>query len=203
MTNTNKSSQGCGSSSRLTSAWSRMAMNLSGVAVFAVYYRMTGSITAATWALVIASAAAVGVGLLVERKIAWLPLFLGLVPTLTGILSLFFDDSGILKGAMTATHMLLGVLMLGGLALGANPLKRIFGSSVDLPDGVWWQLALSFGLFALVIVLGNEVIRHTQSNAVWVAFRFPGVPILYAFFLLAQWSCLRGYPAGADSKSRG
>jgi len=118
-------------------------------------------------------------------------------------LSLFFDDSGILKGAMTATHMLLGVLMLGGLALGANPLKRIFGSSVDLPDGVWWQLALSFGLFALVIVLGNEVIRHTQSNAVWVAFRFPGVPILYAFFLLAQWSCLRGYPAGADSKRRG
>ena len=203
MTNTNKSSQGCGSSSRLTPSWSRMAMNLSGVAVFAVYYRMTGSITAATWALVIASAAAVGVGLLVERKIAWLPLILGLVPTLTGILSLFFDDSGILKGAMTATHMLLGVLMLGGLALGANPLKRIFGSSVDLPDGVWWQLALSFGLFALVIVLGNEVIRHTQSNAVWVAFRFPGVPILYAFFLLAQWSCLRGYPAGADSKRRG
>jgi len=180
-----------------------MAINLSGVAVFAVYYRMTGSITAATWALVIASAAAVGVGLLVERKIAWLPLFLGLVPTLTGILSLFFDDSGILKGAMTATHMLLGVLMLGGLALGVNLLKKIFGGSVDLSDGDWWQLALRFGLFALVIVLGNEIIRHTQSNAVWVAFRFPGVPTLYALFLLAQWFCLRGYPTGADSKRRG
>jgi len=203
MTNTNKSSQGRGSSSRRTRSWSRMAINLSGVAVFAVYYRMTGSITAATWALVIASAAAVGVGLLVERKIAWLPLFLGLVPTLTGILSLFFDDSGILKGAMTATHLLLGMLMLGGLALGANPLKKIFGGSVDLPDGAWWQLALRFGLFALVIVLGNEIIRHTQSNAVWVAFRFPGVPIMYALFLFTQWSCLRGYPTGADSKRRG
>jgi len=180
-----------------------MAINLSGVAVFAVYYRMTGSITAATWALVIASAAAVGVGLLVERKIAWLPLFLGLVPTLTGILSLFFDDSGILKGAMTATHLLLGMLMLGGLALRADPLKKIFGDSVDLPDGAWWQLALRFGLFALVIVLGNEIIRHTQSNAVWVAFRFPGVPIMYALFLFTQWSCLRGYPTGADSKRRG
>jgi len=203
MTNTNKSSQGRVSSSRRTRSWSRMAINLSGVAVFAVYYRMTGSITAATWALVIASAAAVGVGLLVERKIAWLPLFLGLVPTLTGILSLFFDDSGILKGAMTATHMLLGTLMLGGLALGANPLKKIFGDSVDLPDGAWWQLALRFGLFALVIVLGNEIIRHTQSNAVWVAFKFPGVPIMYALFLFTQWSCLRGYPTGADSKRRG
>jgi len=203
MTNTNKSSQGRGPSRRRTRSWSRMAINLSGVAVFAVYYRMTGSITAATWALVIASAAAVGVGLLVERKIAWLPLFLGLVPTLTGILSLFFDDSGILKGAMTATHMLLGTLMLGGLALGANPLKKIFGGSVDLPDGAWWQLALRFGLFALVIVLGNEIIRHTQSNAVWVAFKFPGVPIMYALFLFTQWSCLRGYPTGADSKRRG
>jgi intracellular septation protein len=88
----------------------------------------------------------VGVGLLLERKIAWLPLILGLVPTLTGILSLFFDDSRILKAAMTAPRLLLGVLMLGGLALGANPLKNMFGDSVDLPDDVWWQLAIRFGL---------------------------------------------------------
>jgi intracellular septation protein len=81
--------------------------------------------------------------------------------------------------------------MLGGLAFGANPLKLMFGKAVDLADGVWWHLALRFGLFALGIVFANEVIRQTQPNAVWVAFKFPGVPLLHALFWLAHRPMLR------------
>jgi intracellular septation protein len=58
----------------------------------------------------------------------------------------------------------------------------MFGKAVDLADGAWWHLALRFGLFALGIVFANEIIRQTQPNAVWVAFKFPGVPLLYALF---------------------
>ena len=67
MTNTNKSSQGCGSSSRRTRSWSRMAINFSSVVVFAGYYWLTGNMMAATCALVVASAAAVVAGLILDR----------------------------------------------------------------------------------------------------------------------------------------
>jgi intracellular septation protein len=185
------SSPDFGSDGRQSRSWSRVAINFSSVVVFAVWYRLTGNMMAAIGALIVASAAAVVAGLILERRIAPLPIILGLVPTVTGTFSLFYDDPGIVKEATTVVHGVLCVVMLGGLAFGANPLKLMFGKAVDLADGVWWHLALRFGLFALGIVFANEVIRQTQPNAVWVAFKFPGVPLLHALFWLAHRPMLR------------
>jgi intracellular septation protein A len=91
-----------------------VAINFSSVVVFAVCYRLTGNMMAAIWTLVVASAAAVVAGLIRERKIAPLPVFLGLVPTVTGILSLLLSNPGIVKAATTVAHSALCV-MIGGL----------------------------------------------------------------------------------------
>ena len=73
------SSPGHGSAGRRSRSWSRVAINFSSVVVFAACYRLTGNLTAAIWALVAASAAAVVAGLVLERKIVPLPVILGLV----------------------------------------------------------------------------------------------------------------------------
>jgi intracellular septation protein len=185
------SSPDFGSTGRQSRSWSRVAINFSSVVVFAVWYRLTGNMMTAIGALVVASAAAVVAGLILERRIAPLPIILGLVPTVMGTFSLLYDAPGIVKEATTVAHGLLCVVMLGGLAFGANPLKLMFGKAVDLADGVWRHLALRYGLFALGIVFANEIIRQTQPNGVWVAFKFPGVPLLHALFWVAHWLMLR------------
>jgi intracellular septation protein len=192
MTPKHASSPDSGSAGRQSRSWSRVAIKFSSVLVFAVWYRLTGNMMAAIGALVVASAAAVVAGLFLERTIAPLPFILGLVPTVTGTFSLLFDNPGIVTEATTVVHGVLCVVMLGGLAFGANPLKLMFGKAVDLADGIWWHLALRLGSFAMGIVFANEIIQHTQSNAVWVAFKFPGVPLLHALFWVAQRRMLRG-----------
>jgi hypothetical protein len=73
--------------------------------------------------------------------------------------------------------------MLGGLPFGANPLKLMFGEAVDLADGVRWHLTLRFGLFAV----GKRTKSSGKlSRTPWVAFKFPGVPLLHALFWVAQ-----------------
>jgi intracellular septation protein len=204
MTPKHPSSPDSGSAGRRSRSWSRVAINFSSVVVFAVCYRLTGNLMAAIWALVVASAAAVVAGFIVDRTIAPLPVILGLVPTVTGTFSLLFSDPGIVKETTTLAHSVLCVVMLGGLAFGANPLKLMFGKAVDLADRTWWHLALRFGLFAVGIVFANEIIRQTQSNAVWVAFKFPGVPLLHALFWVAQRRMLGGTQQLAESnKSSG
>ncbi len=171
------------SAGRVSRSWSRAAINFIG---FTVWYRLTGNMMAAIRALVAASAAAIVAGLILERRIAPLPVILGLVPTVIGTFSPIYDDPGIAKVATTVAYGVLCVVMLGGLALGANPLKLMFGKAEDLAERVCWHLAMRFGLFALGIVLANEIIQQTQPNAVWMAFKFPGVPLLYELFWIAH-----------------
>lgn len=61
-----------------TRAWVRNFVDYSALAVFLIAYFATGrNITTATWALVIGSAVAILVGLIVERRIAPLPAIAG------------------------------------------------------------------------------------------------------------------------------
>jgi intracellular septation protein A len=61
---------------------------------------------AAIWALVVASAAAVVAGFILDRTIAPLPVILGLVPTVTGTFSLLFSDADIIQWEASAKRWL-------------------------------------------------------------------------------------------------
>jgi intracellular septation protein len=56
------------------------------------------------------------------------------------------------------------------------------GDSIVLPEAAWRKLTLRYGLFFLVLAAANEVIWRTQPEAVWVAFRFPGLVIIALVF---------------------
>jgi intracellular septation protein len=62
----------------------------------------------------------------------------------------------------------------------------LMGDSIVLPEAAWRKLTLRFGLFFLVMAVANEVVWRTQSEVVWVAFRFPGLPIIALLFASTQ-----------------
>jgi intracellular septation protein len=143
-------------------------------------------LTAATWWLVGGSALALLVGLVAERRIAPMPLIAGGFALVFGGLTLFFHDPRFVKIKPTATNLCFAAALLGGLAMGKNPLKALLGESLPLPDQAWKKLTLRYALFFLSMAALNEWVWRTQSDAHWVLFRMPGLWILAVLFSLSQ-----------------
>jgi intracellular septation protein len=162
--------------------WVHLAINYAGPAAFLAAYLLRHDILVATWALVAGSAVALAAGFAVERRVAPLPLIWGLAALVFGVLTLVFHDPRIIKMKTTIIDAALGLGLLGGLALGHSPIRILMGDTLALPEDAWRKLTLRFGLFFLVLAAANEVIWRTQSEAVWVAFRFPGLLIISLVF---------------------
>jgi len=164
----------------------RSGVDYAGPLAFLVGYLVTRDMLSATWALVGASAIALAVGYGVERRIAPMPLFAGLAALIFGGLTLYFHDARFVKIKPTAINTILGLTMLGGLALKRNPLKALMGEALKLPDEAWRTLTLRYGLFFLCVAVLNEAVWRTQPESTWVWFRMPGLQILSLVFSLTQ-----------------
>ena len=168
-------------------AWVRNFVDYSPLVVFLIAYFATGrNIADATWGLVAGSAVALAVGFAVERRIAPLPLVAGGAALVFGGLSLIFHDPRILKIKPTVMNGLFGIALLGGLAMGKNPIKLLLGDAFEMPQQTWRQLTINYALLFFGLAILNEIVWRTQPEATWVIFRFPGMMILTFVFSLAH-----------------
>ena len=173
----------------------RAVVDYGGLAVFLIAYfvaRMilkqpgNPALLTATWGLVAGSALALLVGLIVERRIAPLPLFAGLAALIFGGLTLIFHNPIFVKIKPTAINLALAGVMLIGTAMGKNPLRALFADALHLSPQGWRKLTIRYGIFFLVMAAANEVVRRTQPDSVWILFRFPGLQALSLLFALPQ-----------------
>ena len=135
----------------------------------------------ATWGLVAGSAVAVLASLVVRRKVATMPAIYGAAALVFGGLTLFYKDPQIVEMKTTFIDSGLGLLMLGGFAMGKSPIKLLMGQAIQLTDRGWKTLTLRFGFFFLAMALANEVVRH-QSHELWLSFRVVGSIVLTLIF---------------------
>ena len=191
--------------------WFRYAVDYAAPLAFLISYFVTRDMLVATGFLVGASAAALLAALVVERRVAPLPAFMCISGLVFGGLTLVFHDTRFIKIKATAIKGPLGVLLLGGIALGKNPLKLLLGEALKMPEAGWRKLGLRYGVFYLCLAALNEVIwrLHPISNlalkhgwnlgldasgdAEWVLFRMPGLHILTILFGLSQLPLLMKY----------
>lgn len=168
--------------------WVRYFVDYAGPVAFALTYFLftPRDMMAATGAVVAGSVLGLIVGLVVERRLAPLPLFVGGMAVVFGGATLIFHDTRIIKMKPTFINLALAVALLGGLALKKNLLKAVMGGAVELPEAVWRRMTINFGLFYLVLALTNEIVWRTQPESVWVLFRLPGLQILTFLFVLAH-----------------
>lgn len=125
----------------------------------------------ATWVLVGASAIALIVGYVVEKRLAPLPLLTGGFALIFGVLTLVFHDPTLLKIKLTIQNGLLAIVLLGSLPLGKYPFKYLLGDAIKITDVGWRGLTLRYGLYFAAVAILNEIVWRTQSDDVWVSFR--------------------------------
>jgi intracellular septation protein len=182
-----------------TRDWIRYFVDYSALLFFLVAYFVSGrNFQTATFALVGGSALALVVGLIVERRLAPFPLIAGGAALVFGGASLFFHDPRILKMKPTVMNVLFAAILLGGMAMGKNPVRLLLGSSFEMPDRVWRRLTINFALFFLVLAGLNEAVWRTQPEQTWVLFRFPGMMVLTFAFSLAHAPLFMKYAKGED-----
>ncbi|WP_297692291.1 septation protein IspZ [Phenylobacterium sp.] len=166
--------------------WVRLFVDYAGLVAFLVTIAITGSAIAASWAVVAGSLAALAAGLVLEKRLAPMPLVTALFGVIFGGATLVFHDERIIKMKLTILDGGIALFLLTGALRGKNPLKALMGEAFHLPDPVVRTLTLRYALLFAALAIGNEVVWRTQSTRVWALYKFPGTVVLIFLFALSQ-----------------
>jgi intracellular septation protein len=175
-----------GKTARKVPKWVHYFVDYAGLLIFLITLVATKSAITASWAIVGGSILALLVGLVMERRVAPMPLVTAVLGLIFGGLTLFFHDERFIKVKPTILYTAFGLFLITGALRGKNPLKVLMGDAFHLPDPVVRTLTLRYALFFFALALANEVVWRTQSTIFWGFFKFPGVPILIFLFAMSQ-----------------
>ena len=103
-----------------------------------------------------------------------------------GALTFYLNDPNFIKMKLTLVYTLFGGVLLGGLAFNKVFLPMVLDGALKLDDRGWRILTVRWGCCFLVMAALNEFIRRTQSDDVWVYFKFPGTAIVIFGFMMTQ-----------------
>ena len=134
-----------------------------------------------------ASLVALILGLVAEKRIAWIPLMSCLITIPFSVLTVVFKDPTFVKIKMTIVDVLIGCILMGGVLLKKEPLKALLGETLKLKDAAWPRLTIYYALFYFAMAAVNEAIWRTQSETFWVTWKLASIiggPVLLAIVLL-------------------
>jgi intracellular septation protein len=171
---------------RALPAWVRYTIDYGGLAAWVLTIAITKNGVTSSWVIVGASLLALAVGLVVERRVAPMPLVTAVFGIVFGGLTLFFHDERFIKVKPTILYTVFGLFLITGALRGKNPLKILMGDAFHLPDPVIRTLTVRYALFFFALAAANEVIWRTQTTLFWGFFKVPGVPIIIFLFAMSQ-----------------
>jgi intracellular septation protein len=167
------------------SHWLRAAVDFGALVAFGAVYFATHDLLKATWAIVAGSAVALLVGLVIEKRIAPLPLILGVFALVFGGLTLITHDTRWLKLEGSFLYIALGLGLLIGARMGLNPLKELLGSALHMPLPAWRTLTIRYALFFLALGAANEAVRRFGSDDLYAKWKIAKF-VVSLLFSLAQ-----------------
>ena len=153
---------------------------------FIVYYKSGKDLTAAIPPLIIATIIAVALVYFIEKKIPYVPLIGGIVITLFGGLTLYFNNPIFIYMKPTIVNLIFAcVLIVSNILYKKNFLKIFLQSAFQLDDIGWNKLNFRWAYFFIFLAFLNEVVWRTQPEVIWVNFKVWGIlPITFIFTVI-------------------
>ena len=165
------------------SHWLRAAVDFGALIAFGVTYALTHDLLKATWAIVAGSVVALLVGLVVEKRLAPLPLIIGVFALVFGGLTLVTHNTVYLKMEGSFLYVALGLGLLVGGRMGLNPLKELLGSALHMPLPAWRTLTIRYAIFFLALGVANEIVRQRGSDDLFAKWKIAKFVISLVFSL--------------------
>ena len=147
------------------------------------YYNGDKNLKVAIPPFVIATIVALIIVWVLEKKIPMVPLIGGILITLFGGLTIYFDNPIFIYIKPTIINALFGLALLFGKYFTDEPiLKKILGKAMPLSDDGWKILNIRWMYFFFALALLNEIVWRTQSEEFWINFKAWGIlPITFIF----------------------
>ncbi len=161
---------------------------------FFFYYNSDKSLKIAIPPFIIATIIALATVWILEKKIPIIPLIGGILITLFGGLTIYFDNPIFIYIKPTIINILFGLALLSGKYFTDEPiLKKILGKSIMLTDEGWSILNKRWMIFFFALALTNELVWRTQSEEFWVNFKVWGMLPITFIFTVFQVSLITKY----------
>ena len=153
---------------------------------FTVYYKSGNNLSVAIPPLIAATLVAVILMYFIERKIPYVPLIGGMVISLFGGLTLYFDNPVFLYMKPTIINLIFACLLLTGkFFFQKNFLKIFFKAAFQLNEIGWDKLNNRWAFFFIFLAILNELVWRSQSEIMWVNFKVWGIlPLTFIFTAL-------------------
>ena len=153
---------------------------------FTVYYKSGNDLSVAIPPLIISTIIAVGVIYFLEKKIPYIPLVGGVVISLFGGLTLYFNNPVFLYMKPTIINVIFAItLIVGKTFFNKNFLKFFFQTAFQLDELGWSKLNNRWAYFFIFLAILNELVWRTQPETTWVNFKVWGIlPLTFIFTAL-------------------
>ena len=143
---------------------------------------------------IIATLIALAVVYFSEKKIPMMPLMSGIIITLFGGLTLYFDNKIFFYMKPTIINLLFaGVLFFGKYFTRKPLLKIVFQNALNLESEGWKKLNYHWICFFIFVAVLNEIVWRTQSEAFWVHFKVWGLIPISFLFVASQVPLIKKY----------
>jgi len=163
--------------------------------IFFIFYYQSGlNLRVAIPPLIIATLLSLAIIYLLEKKVALMPLASGIVITLFGGLTLYFDNPVFIYVKPTVVNILFALVLIFGKFFSKEPLlKKLFKNSFKLLDEGWNKFNDRWILFFFFLAILNEMVWRTQSEEFWVNFKVWGLLPISFLFTVSQIPLIKKY----------
>ncbi len=153
---------------------------------FTIYYKSGNNLSVAIPPLIISTIIAVTAIFIIEKKIPYIPLVGGVIISLFGGLTLYFNNPVFLYMKPTIINVIFAItLIFGKTFFNKNFLKFFFKTAFQLDELGWSKLNNRWAYFFIFLAILNEIIWRTQPETVWVNFKVWGIlPLTFLFTAL-------------------
>ena len=154
---------------------------------FTIYYKSGNNLSVAIPLLIIATIVAVTAIYFLEKKIPYIPLLGGIIISLFGGLTLYFDNPVFLYMKPTIINIIFAfTLIVGKTFFNKNFLEFFFKTAFQLDQLGWNKLNNRWAYFFIFLAILNEIIWRTQPESTWVNFKVWGILPLTFIFTASQ-----------------
>ena len=139
---------------------------------FTIYMSSDNDLKKAIPPFVIATIISLAFVYFLEKKIPFVPLTSGIIITLFGGLTLYFNNKIFFYMKPTIVNLIFaGVLLFGKFITKKPLLKKLFQNTLKLENVGWQILSNRWIFFFIFVAILNEIVWRTQSEVFWVNFK--------------------------------
>ena len=161
---------------------------------FIIYFKNGHDLKLAIPPFILATLLSLAIIYFLDKKIPMMPLTSGIIITLFGGLTLYFDNKIFFYMKPTVVNLIFAAVLFFGKFFTQKPLLKIFfQNSIKLQNEGWQKLSYRWIYFFIFIAVLNELVWRTQTEMFWVNFKVWGLLPISFLFIASQMPLMNKY----------